>query len=192
MNYKTYIKSSEWKEKRKTKLEACQNKCECEGGCIRSATQVHHRHYETLGNESMEDLQALCAKCHMSKSPKVRNFYGNPVRNCCLVEGQRDIKRPLPYHVWNEANFFYVVDGTGKYDAIAEELQTDPVIVALLDNLGIMFACGDIEVTDEVTKAIDKYADVVPAKEVDLDGYCDIAYKIKSDFEKYFDKNEKE
>ena len=54
-----------------------------------------------------------------------------------------------------------------------------------------MFACGNIEVTDKVTKAIGKYADVVPAKEVDLDGYCDIAYKIKTEFEKYFDKNEK-
>ena len=89
MDYKKYIKSQEWKEKRQAKLETCDFKCECEGGCVREATQIHHLHYDTLGNERIEDLQALCAKCHMSKSSKVRNFYGNPVRNCCLVEDQR-------------------------------------------------------------------------------------------------------
>ena len=78
------MRSSEWKEKRKAKLEACQSKCECEGGCVREATQVHHLHYDTLGNESMADLQPLCSKCHMSKSSKVHNFYGNRVQNCCL------------------------------------------------------------------------------------------------------------
>ena len=92
MKYKKYIKSQEWKEKRQAELEACDFKCECDGGCIREATQIHHLHYDTLGNESMEDLQALCAKCHMSKSSKVQNFYGNPIRNCCLVEGHSEKK----------------------------------------------------------------------------------------------------
>ena len=59
MNYKTYMRSIGWKEKRQAKLEACNSKCECKGGCTRQATQVHHLHYNTLGNESMEDLQAL-------------------------------------------------------------------------------------------------------------------------------------
>ncbi len=68
------MQSSEWKEKRKAKLEACKSKCECESGCVREATQVHHLHYDTLGNESMVDLQALFSKCHMSKSSQVRNF----------------------------------------------------------------------------------------------------------------------
>ncbi|MCG9127276.1 HNH endonuclease [Candidatus Poribacteria bacterium] len=185
MNYMTYIRSSEWKEKRKTKLEDCNSKCECEGGCVREATQVHHLHYDTLGNESLEDLQALCAKCHMAKTSKVRNFYGNPVRDCCLVERQQEVEKTLPYDVWNEANFHLQMDTT-KYSMIAEKLGTDPIIAALLDNLGIMFACGDISVTDKVTEAISQFADVVPAKEAGLDGYCDIVYKIKPEFEKYF------
>lgn len=140
MNYKTYIRSTEWKEKRKTKLEACNFKCECEGGCVREATQVHHLHYDTLGNDSIEDLQALCSKCHMSKSSKVRNFYGNCVQNCCLVEGQQKMEKTLPYDVWNEANFHLQVD-TPKYNLIGERLGTEPIIAALLDNLGLLFAC---------------------------------------------------
>ena len=65
-------------------------------------------------------------------------------------------------------------------------VQTDPVIASLLDNLEIMFACGDIEVTPKITKAIEGYADVVSASEAGLDGYCDTAYRIKPEFQKYF------
>lgn len=183
------MQSSKWKEKRKTKLEGCQFKCECEGGCVREATQVHHLHYDTLGNESMKDLQALCSKCHMAKSPKVRNFYGNPVRNCCLVEGQQDVEKTLPYHVWNEANFHLQCKKV-KYERISKIIGAEPIIAALLDNMNMMFACDDIVVEDKVTEVIKNYVDVVPAKEVGFEGYCDIIYKIKPEFEKLFEKSE--
>lgn len=190
MNYKTYIRSSEWEEKRKTKLKACDSKCECEGGCVREATQVHHLHYDTLGNENMEDLQALCSKCHMSKSPKVRNFYGNRVRNCCLLEGEQEVEKTLPYDVWNEANFQLQIN-TLKYNLIGERLGAKPIIAALLDNLGIMFACEDISVTNKTTQAIKQFVDIVPCTEIGVDWY-DIAYKIKPEFEKCFDISEEE
>ena len=209
MNYKIYMRSSEWKEKRKAKLEACKSKCECEGGCVREATQVHHLHYDTLGNESMEDLQALCSKCHMSKSSKVRNFYGDRVQNCCLAKGQQEVEKTLPYHVWNEANFHLKVEAA-KYNLISERLGAEPIIAALLDNLGIMFACGDISVTPKTTKAIGKYADTFKCKEgfTNDDGMtytpckdekcmsCYFGgqeiYKIKPEFEKCFEISEGE
>ena len=56
-----------------------------------------------------------------------------------------------------------------------------------MDNLGILFACGDIAVEDKVTDALKGYADVVPAKEAGLDGYCDVAYKIKPAIEEFFE-----
>ena len=71
MNYRKYMQSKSWKEKRQAKLDARSGKC-----VALEATQVHHLHYDSLGNESLDDLQALCPKCHMQKS-KVRNFYGN-------------------------------------------------------------------------------------------------------------------
>lgn len=186
MNYKTYMRSTGWKEKRQAKLEASNFKCECKGGCTRQATQVHHLHYNTLGNENMEDLQALCSKWHMAKSPKVRSFYGNSVRNCCLAEGQQEVKKTLPYSVWNEANFHLMIQ-QAKYEAIGKSIGAEPIIAALLDNLGILFACGDIAVEDKVTEALKDYADVVPAIDADLDGYCDVAYKIKPEFAEFFE-----
>lgn len=191
MNYKAYMRSDEWKALREKKLEACQHKCECEGGCYREATQIHHLHYETLGDESFEDLQALCAKCHMKKS-NVRGFYGNVVMDCC--QHLPDTEQPekiLPYHVWHEANFRLQMDGL-KCQVIARKLGAEPIIAALLDNLGILFACGDIAVEDKVTAAISQFADVVPAEEAGLKGYCDVAYKIKPEFEKCFEVSEEE
>ena len=239
MNYQTYLRSPEWKTKRKEKLESCQYKCECEGGCYREATQIHHLHYDTLGSENLEDLQALCAKCHMKKS-NVKNFYGDSIRNCCqkeeveidvtansleesferiaeqldLSEAEKEElfreheefitnnpvflrsqichdlgidpnEKTLPYHVYHEANFHYQWNSQ-RYIEIAQEIQCDPVIAALLDKLGIMFACGDIAVEEKTTKAIARFADVVDASEAGLDGYCDVAYKIKSEFEHHF------
>ena len=37
----------------------------CENaGCTNEATDVHHRTYERIGKERLDDLQALCGKCH--------------------------------------------------------------------------------------------------------------------------------
>ena len=187
MNYQTYLRSPEWEAKRKEKLESCQYKCECEGGCHRQATQIHHLHYDTLGNEDLQDLQALCAKCHMKKS-NARGFYGNVPRGCCQLELLTEHEKPekiLPYNVYHEANFHYTMNRK-RYEQIAAQLETEPIIAALLDNLGIMFACEDIAVEEKTTKAIERFADVVDASEADLDGYCDVAYKIKSEFEHHF------
>ena len=85
LDYQKYMRSKEWKAKRQAKLESCDHKCECEGGCYRKATQIHHLHYDTLGEEGMEDLQALCPKCHMQKS-HVKGFYGN----VCTATGNLD------------------------------------------------------------------------------------------------------
>jgi hypothetical protein len=239
MDYQTYLRSPEWEAKRQEKLDRCQHKCECEGGCHRQATQIHHLHYDTLGNEDLQDLQALCAKCHMAKS-HVKNFYGDSIRNCCqkeaveidvnansleerfegiakelgLSEAEKEAffreceervtndpaflrsqichelgidpnEKTLPYDVYHEANFHYQMKPQ-RYIEISQEIQCDPVIAALLDNLGIMFACSDIEVAEKTTKAIERFADVVDASETGLDGYCDIAYKIKPEFEHHF------
>ena len=190
-DYKKYMRSKEWKAKRQEKLEACDHKCECEGGCYRTATQIHHLHYDTLGNESMEDLQALCPKCHMQKSG-VRGFYGNVPRFCCQTEPIEKSEKPekiLPYSAWNEANFYYQIN-PDKYEKIASELGTDPVIASLLDNLGILFASGEIAVEPKTTKAIEDYADVVSASEAGLDGFRVPVYRIKPEFQKYFPSDE--
>ena len=142
-------------------------------------------------------MQALCPKCHMQKS-KVRNFYGNTHYRCCLKEGEQPPEKILPYDVWNEANFHYqMATGLGSnprskedYNRIALELETDPVIVALLDNLGIMFACGDIEVCDAVTEAIGRFVDIVVEGDNGLSDCTDVSYQIKPEFQKFFQTDE--
>lgn len=63
VDHRTYIRSAPWKKKVKEKRDLVGNKCElCSS---EKFLQVHHLTYERLGKELMEDLQVLCADCHM-------------------------------------------------------------------------------------------------------------------------------
>ena len=57
--YKKYLSSVEWDIKR---LELLKQFPKCQCGQI--ATTAHHKTYENIGNERMEDLEAVCRKCH--------------------------------------------------------------------------------------------------------------------------------
>jgi len=62
MNYSSYINSEAWKEKRKERLRFAGRRCEL---CNRSSDlDVHHRTYERLGDEKLNDLIVLCSTCH--------------------------------------------------------------------------------------------------------------------------------
>ena len=94
-----YLKSDEWKRKRDAVMQramqsfmpaspvirhtvdrygrviksiALERRPICKG-CTNEATQVHHLTYKRIGKERLDDLQALCRKCHEQKST-VRNF----------------------------------------------------------------------------------------------------------------------
>ena len=62
--YKNYLRSKDWKERRKEFLE--QSNYECEE-CGEKATQVHHLNYGCLGEEEREDVEILCKNCHILK-----------------------------------------------------------------------------------------------------------------------------
>ena len=61
--YAEYLASEHWKRKR---IEAHQRfGGECRACCSTDDLQVHHRHYETLGEENViRDLLLLCSICH--------------------------------------------------------------------------------------------------------------------------------
>lgn len=60
--YNEYTLSPAWKAKRVLVFKRSAGICE---GCgVRPATEVHHRHYNQLGNEFLFDLIALCGGCH--------------------------------------------------------------------------------------------------------------------------------
>lgn len=65
INYKEYIKSEEWKIKRKEVLKRDKFKCRlCSAKGTEYNLHVHHNSYKNLGNEPLEDLITLCKECH--------------------------------------------------------------------------------------------------------------------------------
>ena len=67
--YEGYLRSKAWYQKRKAKLFNADYTCEKCGYCSYKATveiplDVHHKTYERLGNEDIDDLMVLCRNCH--------------------------------------------------------------------------------------------------------------------------------
>lgn len=63
-SYKVYLRSPYWLARRLVKLKNTNGLCE---RCDRKASQVHHKHYKSLGRESDKDLESLCGACHYSQ-----------------------------------------------------------------------------------------------------------------------------
>jgi 5-methylcytosine-specific restriction endonuclease McrA len=60
--YRYYLNSQAWKNKRAKVLDRAKNLCE---GCAENpATEVHHLTYANVGNELLFELVALCSACH--------------------------------------------------------------------------------------------------------------------------------
>ena len=60
--YDTYLKSIKWHLLRVKALTRDEYKCVA---CKSTDTlQLHHKHYQTLGEESLDDVITLCKKCH--------------------------------------------------------------------------------------------------------------------------------
>lgn len=71
VNYKEYINSPKWKEKRSSRAVFDNYKCQYCGSDVSTydgdahTPNVHHLHYDTLGRENIEtDLVTLCQQCH--------------------------------------------------------------------------------------------------------------------------------
>jgi len=60
--YLEYLQSPHWKRFRKMALAdrhyACE-RCKAQGGL-----EIHHKHYDHLGHESLRDVLVLCRACH--------------------------------------------------------------------------------------------------------------------------------
>lgn len=62
-SYVDYLKTFHWTETRNACVDACGGVCL---GCRKKGKklQVHHLHYNTIGNEDKCDLKPLCRQCH--------------------------------------------------------------------------------------------------------------------------------
>jgi 5-methylcytosine-specific restriction endonuclease McrA len=62
--YREYILSKAWSAKRRAKFAQVGRKCErC--GSVRGKIHVHHKTYDRLGVERLEDLEVICEMCHL-------------------------------------------------------------------------------------------------------------------------------
>jgi len=60
--YDEYLRSEHWKKVRKEVLSSAGNRCQRCGSPGR--LQVHHKTYENIGQEHVNDLLAVCRECH--------------------------------------------------------------------------------------------------------------------------------
>lgn len=61
-NYKEYLTSDEWQRLRNLKLKQAEHKCQlCNSP---EHLQIHHRTYQRLYKEDLNDLTVLCGSCH--------------------------------------------------------------------------------------------------------------------------------
>jgi hypothetical protein len=65
-NYQNYLRSARWQRTRLRKLVSVNHQCE-EPGCDEPATECHHLHYDSVGHESNDDLEALCSDHHRAR-----------------------------------------------------------------------------------------------------------------------------
>lgn len=60
-DYDAYLRSEQWRTKADAVIERDDGRCQRYGD---SAREVHHRTYERIFHERLEDLEAVCADRH--------------------------------------------------------------------------------------------------------------------------------
>ena len=68
--YRSYLNSKDWHDKRNRML--CYSDYKCSKCGNTENIQVHHLNYNTIGDESFNDLQVVCVGCH-KKIHKIKN-----------------------------------------------------------------------------------------------------------------------
>ena len=76
--YTNYIHSESWKMKRNEALNRDKNLCQV---CGNKAEEVHHKTYENLFNEKLEELLSVCQKCHKEIHVKIDKERLDELRN---------------------------------------------------------------------------------------------------------------
>lgn len=86
ITYEDYLGSDHWKNKKSERLKLSNYACDvCRDDEIQ--LQVHHKHYETLGHEDMDDLATLCPYCHKDVHAEISRLRGKEFKQTihCLA-----------------------------------------------------------------------------------------------------------
>jgi hypothetical protein len=98
--YKEYLGSDNWKRKREFAQMSGRFRCKC----CRSVKKlhIHHKTYESIGNEALKDLVILCATCHNLHHSELLDYDKPPLwarvphKNNRKPETLEDIKGETP------------------------------------------------------------------------------------------------
>lgn len=80
--YLEYLNSNEWKKIRRQKAKEQNYKCEICGVEVKKGFNIHHKSYEHLGKERMNELLFVCKDCHkvvhklIDERKKKSGFFG--------------------------------------------------------------------------------------------------------------------
>jgi 5-methylcytosine-specific restriction endonuclease McrA len=85
MDYEEYLLSDQWREKAQAAKQ--RERWECTLCRSTRSLEVHHRTYDRLGHENIEDLVVLCWRCH-------RKHHGTFEH---LIDRQRRYERLMPF-----------------------------------------------------------------------------------------------
>ena len=123
MDYGEYLKSKEWAAKASEAKERDGFKCRLCNSEMR--LQVHHRTYERVGSESIDDLTTLCGPCH--------SLYSAAVKIAKPTSGRHKRGRKSKRYADHDYNFDMAVAVVPKEDdgppATSEE------VTEMMDNL---------------------------------------------------------
>ena len=114
INYKEYLESDYWKGIREEVYKRDGYKCRlCNS---EDNLHAHHRTYEFLGNENLDDLITLCRKCHNifhKKNPEVN--YSTHIQHE-KWERQREQEEKEVINIW-----FYLSENRNQFDELLKE-----------------------------------------------------------------------
>lgn len=61
--YEAHLRSPHWRSLRAAAIEEARSRCQrCDNWA--PDLQLHHKHYRTLGHETLKDVELLCPPCH--------------------------------------------------------------------------------------------------------------------------------
>ncbi len=118
--YDQHLRSNKWRDLRNRVMGRSGGWCErCAGN---PADHIHHRTYERLGNEDLDDLQAVCARCHGILHPfrTFRSFLSAHLRRLAAQQNR------LPIAVAEDHTALEWEDLNGEFYRRAKQKQADP------------------------------------------------------------------
>lgn len=108
-NYEQYLKTEHWRLKKKEYSSVYKKECAICGD--KKKLHLHHKTYENVGKENLEDLVLLCEKCHY----EIHNDECNDMENVENIKKKRILEnKPMTYFNFNDNEIIFLPCKIGR------------------------------------------------------------------------------